>query len=88
MEHRGAVDRRRPEDSALAKHQAQMHSGQAPMFSGRIVGGSLKNLERYVGESLFIERRHLNGGVVLMNGKGEWGRLALPRIDVTSVDFR
>ena len=56
MEHKGAVDKWREEDSDMAKHMSLEHRGEEPVYKGRVVGGSLKNLERYVMESLFIEK--------------------------------
>ena len=79
-EHFSAVRRGRTEESGLAKHQEFFHPGLPPNFTGKAIGGNPKNLYRYVGESLFIERMSRNRRVTLMNGRGEWGRTPLPRL--------
>ena len=87
MEHQSAVRGQREDDSALSKHYHQVHNNCGdPDYQARIVGGSTKNLERYVGESLYIEKRHLTDGITVINGRGEWGRLALPRIGIFNQD--
>ena len=76
----GAVRRGKGEESALAKHHIQIHPGIPPVYTGKLVGGDPKNLYRYVGEALHIERRSKDRRSLVLNGKGEWGRMHLPRL--------
>ena len=81
MEHKIAVDRRRMDDSALAKHMEYEHQHEEPMYSCNIVCGSRKNLERYILEALTIESNFLKG-INIINGKGEWDLVSLPWITI------
>ena len=56
MEHKGAVGGQRLEDSALPKHMASVHPNQVPLYVGSIIGGSQKNLERYVIKAMCLEK--------------------------------
>ena len=49
-----------------------------------IKSGFRYNLDRYVAESLTIERGKLDQDVNLMNSKSEFGNKGLPRIRITN----
>ena len=54
---------------------------EVTVYIGFIIGGSQKNLERYLIEALQIEKTR-RSGILIINGKGEWGRITLPRLSV------
>ena len=69
--HRGAM-------SAIAKHHATSHLGLDPTYWSKIVDVQPKNLNRLASEALHILR---NGTTCcLMNNKGEFGKMTLPRL--------
>ena len=79
MEHKSAVNNYKVEESALSKHMKMEHPHEEPQFGCEIVGGSRKNLMRYIMEALEIEK-NFSKGVKIMNNRGEWGRINLPRL--------
>ena len=80
-EHEKAVQRKQT-DNALAKHMRLKHPGEAPQFSTSILDKQRYNLQRYVSESLYIEKYTLTENIEVMNSKTEWGRQKLTRIAI------
>ena len=69
--------------NALAKHLARCHPGVPPditNFSASIIDRQKYNLQRYISESLHIEKLTKIPEIQVMNSKGEWGRQKLTRI--------
>ena len=56
-----------------------------PIVAERVGASGIKsNLRRYVTEAIRIEEAQQQGEG-LMNARGEWGRVALRRIDIATV---
>ena len=51
-------------------------------FSTSILDKQRYNLQRYVSESLYIEKYTLTENIEVMNSKTEWGRQKLTRIAI------
>ena len=66
--------------NALAKHMFNVHRGMSPNITTTILGTHRYNLQRYVAESLFIEKSTKTTQNIVMNSKGEWGRQKLTRV--------
>ena len=81
MEHKTAVDGGKNEEIALAKHIEMGHPNEEPRYVISIVWGSRKHLEWYVPEALIIEKNFIRGEKII-NGKGEWGIIKLPRLTI------
>ena len=76
---------------SVAKHFQERHpevgSGldTYPIVAERVGASGIKsNLRRYVTEAIRIEAAQ-KGGEGLMNARGEWGRVALRRLDIATV---
>ena len=76
---------------SVAKHFQERHpevgSGldTYPVVAERVGASGIKsNLRRYVTEAIRIEEAQ-KGGEGLMNARGEWGRVALRRLDIATV---
>ena len=78
-EHCRAVMGQRGMKSGIAKHHAALHVGHDPTYwSSRILDVQSKNLNRLASEALNILR---NGTTCsLINSKGEFGKMNLPRL--------
>ena len=81
-----AAFRKRDCRNAVGKHFHNHHAGLdvgglAPAFDVEILGGWSSNMERYIGEGVWIEEG-VTGGGAEMNSKGEWGRINTRRIGV------
>ena len=77
---------RNDQKNALAKHLARYHPGVIPSnltFSASIIDRQKYNLQRYISESLQIEKLTKIPEMMVMNSKGEWGRQKLTRIKFT-----
>ena len=66
--------------NAIAKHMYNEHRNMSPNITTSILGTQRFNLQRYVAESLLIEKSTKNPENIVMNSKGEWGRQKLTRI--------
>ena len=66
--------------NAIAKHMYNKHRNMSPDITTSILGTQRFNLQRYVAESLLIEKSTKNPENIVMNSKGEWGRQKLTRI--------
>ena len=67
---------RNDQKNALAKHLARYHPGVTPSnltFSASIIDRQKYNLQRYISESLQIEKLTKIPEMKVMNSKGEWG---------------
>ena len=69
--------------SAVAKHHTAYHKGTVPRYRSKIVAVHCKNLDRLACEALKVERGATRYRC-LMNQKGEWGKMKLPRLIVDS----
>ena len=78
-EHCRAVIGHRGMKSAIARHHAAVHMGHDPTYwSSNILDVQPKNLNRLASEALHILR---NGTTCcLINSKGEFGKMNLPRL--------
>ena len=82
LEHQDSV-RNKSGKSALSKHQLKCHRDGAPKFQTEIIQGGIQfNLDRFVRESLEIEKLRNDQDVVPLNQRSEWGHKGLPRINV------
>ena len=82
VEHDDSVQRN-DQTNAMNKHMKLKHPDTTPDFTAKIIDRQRFNLQRYVSESLFIEKNTLNTNVVVLNSKSEWGRQKLTRIRLT-----
>ena len=80
VEHWDSVSNRTG-SSALRKHQEEYHGTQDPQFACTLVGSYNQTLRRYVAEALTLDR--LRGDHGIMNAKSEWGKMRLPRLQIT-----
>ena len=80
MEHWDSVSRMTG-SSALRRHQEEYHGTEGPLFTCTLVGSYSQTLKRYVAEALTLDRLRRNHGI--MNAKSEWGKMRLPRLDIT-----
>ena len=78
-EHMSAVNQSDMKN-AIAKHMYNEHRNMSPNITTSIQGTQRFNLQRYVAESLLIEKSTKNPENIVMNSKGEWGRQKLTRI--------
>ena len=78
-EHMSAVNQSDMKN-AIAKHMYNEHRNMSPNVTTSILGTQRFNLQRYVAESLLIEKSTKNPENIVMNSKGEWGRQKLTRI--------
>ena len=82
LEHQDSV-RNHTGKSALSKHQLKCHRDGSPKFQTEVIQGGIQfNLDRFVRESLEIEKLRNDQNVVPLNQRSEWGHKGLPRINV------
>ena len=82
LEHDKAVMSTTGSGSAIGKHHHQLHKGLRPQYTSKILVVEEKNLNRLVLEAVHMEKTKLSGHT-LMNQKGEFGKLKLPRLLIT-----
>ena len=70
--------------NALAKHSSKFHPGLPSEFSTSIIDRQKYNMQRYISESLYIEKSTKENNVIVLNSKSEWGRQELSRINITN----
>ena len=82
LEHSRALNNGKGLGSAVAKHHQINHRGQLPDYRSKVLCTEGKNLVRLVLEALYMEKNRWN---VLMNQRGEFGRMKLPRITLGDI---
>ena len=83
MKEHMANTRRGKGASAVSKHHSTHHLGTTPRYRSKIVAVHSKNLDRLACEALHVEKG-FSKYKLLMNQKGEWGKMKLPRLIVDS----
>ena len=78
-EHQTAIARQ-DKSNALAKHMMTNHQNKTADFCTKIVDKQKFNLQRFVSESLYIEKNTKSQGTMILNSKSEWGRQKLTRL--------
>ena len=79
MEHICEIGKSKGLTCAVAKKQLEKHSGHETNYKIRIKYVHSKYLARLACEALHLLRK---GHQILLNGKGEFGKMSLPRIEV------
>ena len=89
MEHMKAVSSSKPNVSnAIAKHRSKFHSQLDPgqlslQLQPRLISSNVKfNLNRYIQESVQINKNNLDDQVYVMNQKSEWNNHGVTRLTV------
>ena len=69
----------------IVRHWQEWHPGsdEPPEFSYHLLGTHRSALERQIKEALAVEMTECN---IIMNGKGEWGRNLIPRLQNTPLE--
>ena len=89
MEHMKAVSSSKPNVSnAIAKHRSKFHSQLDPgqlslQLQPKLISSNVKfNLNRYIQESVQINKNNLDDQVYVMNQKSEWNNHGVTRLTV------
>ena len=71
--------------NALSKHHWREHPLDAPKFETTLIKGGLRfNVDRFICESLEIERSQANPDINTLNQRSEWGHRGIPRLAIIS----
>ena len=81
-EHQQEVRQHR-HSNAMYKHSVREHQGQTTEFRSKVLKGNIKyNMDRFILESLRIQKASLDERQNIMNSRGEWGHRGLPRLQI------
>ena len=86
-EHMQDVIDKRIDASAMSKHMIECHNDMEPIIKAKIVATYNMTLKRYISEALHLLRmKKMNNNI--LNLRGEWGKVRLPRLQVSNNERR